>query len=245
MDATSHGDGFTITGSGLIASPGRHADLFVVLAPVDEHTGAFILEAGQPGFVLTQPFQTVGRRGADLWHAELKGCIVHGTHALGATLAPEPAAIAAIHNASRVREAAAAVGLAQAAFETALRYSQQRSAFGVPICQHQAIQLKLADMATAIAVARLLTQRAAAAGSAGDTAASHASMAYLHAAETARMVTFEAMRIHGGYGYTAEFPVERYYRDAAMLLAAETGDEDIRAIARHAVADSQLHAGAP
>jgi alkylation response protein AidB-like acyl-CoA dehydrogenase len=246
VDATNHGDGFTITGSGLIASPGRHADLFVVLASVDEHTGAFLLEAGQPGFVLTEPFQTLGRRGADLWHAELKGCIARGTHALGGTLAPEPGAIAAIHNSSRVREAAAAVGLAQAAFETALRYSQQRSAFGVPICQHQAIQLKLADMATAIAVARLLTQRAAAAGGAGDTAASHAGMAYLHAAETARMVTLEAMRIHGGYGYTAEFPVERYYRDAAMLLAAETGDEDMRrAIARHAVADSQLNAGAP
>jgi alkylation response protein AidB-like acyl-CoA dehydrogenase len=145
-----------------------------------------------------------------------------------------------------VREAAAAVGLAQAAFESALRYSQQRSAFGVPICQHQAIQLKLADMATSIAVARLLTQRAAAEGDAGDTAVVQAGMAYLQAAETACAVTLEAMRIHGGYGYTAEFPVERYYRDAAMLLAADGGNDHLlRAIARHAVAGLHLNAGAP
>jgi len=239
ISAVSHGDGFVITGTGLIASPGCHADFFVVSASVDGRTRAFILEAGQPGFVLTEPFETLGHRGADLWHAELRAAPVPVDRALGAT-------IVAIHNASRVREAAGAVGLAQAAFETALRYSQQRSAFGVPICQHQAIQLKLADMATAIAVSRLLTQRAASTTSAGAAAASHAGMAYLHAAETAGMVTLEAMRIHGGYGYTAEFPVERYYRDAAMLLAAGTGDEEMRrAIALRAVADSGLNVGAP
>jgi len=246
MNALRHGDGFIITGNGLIASPGRRADLFVILAPVDERIRAFILEAGQPGFVLTEPFWTLGRRGADLWHVELKGCVVPARQALGGTASPDPAAVAAIQSASRVREAAAAVGLAQAAFETALRYSQQRSAFGVPICQHQAIQLKLADMATAIAVSRLLTERAAAEGGAGDTGAAHAGMACLHAAETACMVTLEAMRIHGGYGYTTEFPVERYYRDAAMLLAAETGGEEIRrAIARHAIANHRGYDGAP
>jgi len=94
----------------------------------------------------------------------------------------------------------------------------------------------LADMATAIAVSRLLTGRAAAENGGGAMAAAHAAMAHLHAAETAYTVTLEAMRIHGGYGYTAEFPVERYYRDAAALLAGEAGDETLRrAIARHAV----------
>ena len=163
---------------------------------------------------------------------------------LGGTPAPNAAIIAGAQAAARVREAAAAVGLAQAAFETALRYSQQRSAFGVPICQHQAIQLKLADMATAIAVARLLTHRAAAEDGAGEAAPAHAAMAYLHAAETAYMVTLEAMRIHGGYGYSAEFPVERYYRDASALLAGEAGDEALRrGIARHAVANNYLSGG--
>ncbi len=244
ISARRHADGFMITGRA-IASPG-HADLFVVVASVDEQLRAFVLEPGQPGFALTGPFQTLGRRGADLRHVELTGCIVPFGQALGGPLAPAPAALAAVENASRVREAAAAVGLAQAAFESALRYSQQRSAFGVPICQHQAIQLKLADMATSIAVARLLTQRAAAEGDAGDTAVAQAGMAYLQAAETACAVTLEAMRIHGGYGYTAEFPVERYYRDAAMLLAADGGNDTmLRAIARHAVAGLHLNAGAP
>ena len=240
-----HADGFMMTGRAVIAEPG-HADLFVVMASVDDQWRGFVLEAGQPGLALTGAAQTVGRRGADLRHVELKGCLVPLGQALGGPLAPPPAAMAAVENASRVREAAAAVGLAQAAFESALRYSQQRSAFGVPICQHQAIQLKLADMATSIAVARLLTQRAATEDDGGDTAAGRAGMAYLQAAETACTVTLEAMRIHGGYGYTAEFPVERYYRDAAMLLANDGGNDHVlRAVARHAVAGLHLNVGAP
>jgi alkylation response protein AidB-like acyl-CoA dehydrogenase len=236
LNALKHGDGFIVTGNGLIAVPGQHADLLVLLAPVDEHMRAFVLEAGQPGLVLAEPFETVGCRGADRWHVELMGCVVPARQVLGGMTAPDPAAFAAAQAAARVREAAAAVGLAQAAFEAALRYSQQRSAFGVPICQHQAIQLMLADMATATAVSRLLTGRAAAENGGGDVAAAHAAMAHLHAAETAYTVTLKAMRIHGGYGYTAEFPVERYYRDAAALLAGEAGDETLRrAIARHAV----------
>ena len=170
------------------------------------------------------------------WYAELRGCVVPARQVLGGVEAPEPTALAAAQAVARVREAAAAVGLAQAAFEAALRYSQQRSAFGVPICQHQAVQLMLADMATAIAVSRLLVQRAAAEDGAGDAATAHAAMAYLHAAETAYKVTLDSMRIHGGYGYTAEFPVERYYRDAAALLAGEAeGPALRRAVARHAV----------
>ena len=112
-----------------------------------------------------------------------------------------------------------AVGVAQAAFEAGLRYSQQRSAFGQPICQHQAVQLKLADMATRITASRLLTYRAAEQVDAdAASGALTALMARVDAAETARLVTLEAMRIHGGYGYTREFPVERLYRDAAWLL---------------------------
>jgi alkylation response protein AidB-like acyl-CoA dehydrogenase len=244
LNALRHADGFILSGDGIIAGPGRHADLFVLLAPIDEQMLAFVLEPGQPGLVLTGPFETPGRRGADLWHAQLEGCVVLAGQTLGAAAAPGAATIASAQAAARVREAAAAVGLSQAAFEAALRYSQQRSAFGVPICQHQAIQLKLADMATAIAVARLLTHRAAAEDGAGEGAPAHAAMAHLHAAETAYMVTLEAMRIHGGYGYSAEFPVERYYRDAAALLAGEAGDEALRrGIARHAVVNNYLIGG--
>ncbi|MEK7371819.1 MAG: acyl-CoA dehydrogenase family protein, partial [candidate division NC10 bacterium] len=103
--------------------------------------------------------------------------------------------------------------------------SQQRQAFGKPICQHQAIQLKLADMATKVTAARLLTEWAAAKKDSGERADLEAGMAKLFASEICYEVALEAMRIHGGYGYTTEFPVERYYRDAAALLAGETGTE--------------------
>jgi alkylation response protein AidB-like acyl-CoA dehydrogenase len=125
--------------------------------------------------------------------------------------------------------AAIAVGLAQAAFEAALRYSQQRSTFGKPIAYHQAVQLKLADMATSITAARLLTEDAA---GTGDGAA----LAKILASETACAVTLDSMRIHGGYGYTTEFPVERYYRDAAHLPAALGGNERERVTAAQQLA---------
>src|SRR5262250_2992899 len=239
--ATRQGDGFIVSGRELVASPGRHANLFVFLAEAEDGVHALLVEAGHRGLELVEPFPTVGRRGGDLWRVELAQCVISGGQVLGGGRALDAKDLAALDGSSRMRETAAAVGLAQAAFEAALRYSQQRSAFGVPICQHQAIQLKLADMATAIAVSRLLTQRAAAEGG-----AVHAGMAWLHAAETASVVTLESMRIHGGYGYTAEFPVERYYRDAAMLLASGTDGDEIRhVVARHAVETSHLSPGAP
>jgi hypothetical protein len=113
---------------------------------------------------------------------------------------------------------AIAVGLGQAAFEAALRYSQQRSTFGKPICQHQAVQLKLADMATRLTAARLLIGDAARRLGGGEPGAARRARRF--AVDTAVAVTLESMRIHGGYGYTTEFPVERYYRDAAALLTA-------------------------
>jgi alkylation response protein AidB-like acyl-CoA dehydrogenase len=121
------------------------------------------------------------------------------------------------------------VGLAQAAFEAALRYSQQRTTFGKPLCQHQAVQLKLADMATAITAARLLTTRAAESETAGGLDRAAAAMARLQAAPVAVSATLETMRIHGGYGYVREFPVERYYRDATRLLFVPRDDDTLRA----------------
>ena len=239
--ATRQDGGFIVSGRELIASPGRHANLFVLVAEAEDGLHALLVEARQRGLELVEPSPMVGRRGSDLWRVELEQCLVSDGQVLGTGRALDAKDLAALDGSSRMREAAAAVGLAQAAFEAALRYSQQRSAFGVPICQHQAIQLKLADMATAIAVSRLLTQRAAAEGGAVP-----AGIAWLHASETASMVTLESMRIHGGYGYTAEFPVERYYRDAAMLLASGTDGDEIRhAVARHAVETSHLSPGAP
>jgi alkylation response protein AidB-like acyl-CoA dehydrogenase len=130
----------------------------------------------------------------------------------------------------RINIAARGVGLARAALEAALRYSQQRHAFGKPICEHQAIQLKLADMATKVEAASLLTYSAAAKKDRGERCDLEAGMAKLFASETSAEVSLEAMRVFGGYGYVSEFPVERYYRDAPLLLIGEGTNEIQRTI---------------
>jgi alkylation response protein AidB-like acyl-CoA dehydrogenase len=125
----------------------------------------------------------------------------------------------------RVNIAARAVGVAQAAFDAAIRYAQQRTAFGKPIGQHQAIQFMLADMATKIEAGRLLYLRAAELKDSGERADLEAGMAKLYASEMCREVALDAMRVHGGYGYSTEFPVERYYRDAPLMIIGEGTNE--------------------
>ena len=125
----------------------------------------------------------------------------------------------------RINIAARAVGVAQAAFEDAIRYAQERRTFGKPICEHQAIQLKLADMATKIEAARLLTRQAAGMKDRGERVDLQAGMAKLFASETCQEVSLEAMRILGGYGYVKEFAVERYYRDAPLMIIGEGTNE--------------------
>jgi alkylation response protein AidB-like acyl-CoA dehydrogenase len=203
--------GWALNGGGVFVDSGGRADLHVVLAHLpDTRLAAFVVEHGARGFSFDVAPETLGARGLALRLVRLDEVPAQGGSTIGASTL----------GVARVAAATTAVGLAQAAFEAALRYSQQRSAFGVPICQHQAIQLKLADMATRITAGRLLTHRAAERldMDADDIAGSI--MARLDTAETAYAVTIEAMRIHGGYGYTKEFPVERYYRDASRFLTA-------------------------
>jgi alkylation response protein AidB-like acyl-CoA dehydrogenase len=125
----------------------------------------------------------------------------------------------------RVNIAARAVGVGRAAFDAAMQYSHERETFGVPINKHQAIQFKLADMATKLEASRLLVQSAAAKLDAGERADLEAGMAKLFASESAFEIATEAMRIHGGYGYTTELPVERYFRDAPLMIIGEGTNE--------------------
>jgi alkylation response protein AidB-like acyl-CoA dehydrogenase len=125
----------------------------------------------------------------------------------------------------RVNIAARGVGVARAAFEAAVSYAQQRQTFGVPIARHQAVAFKLADMAVRVEAARLLTRSAAEKLDRGERADVEAGMAKLYASEAAFENATEAMRIHGGYGYTSELPVERYYRDAPLLMIGEGTNE--------------------
>ena len=186
------------------------ADLLVIRTA---DGSAAVVAAGAPGLTIEAPEPALGLHGLEPTTVRFTAV------AVGADSVIESWDWASIESFRWLGAAAVAVGVAQAAFEAALRYSQQRTAFGKPICQHQAIQIKLADMASRIAAARLLTRRAAERLAADAADMSGAAMARHEAAETAGMVTLESMRIHGGYGYTTEFPVERYYRDVAALIA--------------------------
>ena len=125
----------------------------------------------------------------------------------------------------RINIAARALGVARAAYDAAMRYAHERETFGVPIVRHQAIQFKLADMATKIEASRLLVESAAKKFEAGERADVEAGMAKLFCSEAAFEVASESMRIHGGYGYTKEFPIERYYRDAPLMIIGEGTNE--------------------
>jgi alkylation response protein AidB-like acyl-CoA dehydrogenase len=226
VGARPAGDGFVLSGRAAFVEGAERADSFLVIAS-DGARGVFLIERDAHRLAVSAPHDTLGGRGLEPCDVLLDGVQVDGAARLGEGSAEVAGAL------WRLRNAAVAVGLGQAAFEAALRYSQQRSAFGQPICQHQAIQLKLADMATRVTASRLLTCRAAARLDADTGDAIGAGMARIDAAEMAAFVTLEAMRIHGGYGYTREFPVERFYRDAAWLLVSPRDlDADRRELAR-------------
>jgi alkylation response protein AidB-like acyl-CoA dehydrogenase len=208
-----------------------HATLLLVGATADGAPSSFLVPRDTPGLALEPSGPTLAMRGLDLGDVRFDDVRVNADALVevdgGGDRRDGP--MDAAGALARLGAAAMAIGVAQAAFEAALRYSQQRSTFGKPICQHQAVQLKLADMATAITAARLLAYDGARQfdGGGDDTGIR---LAKLFASEVAADATLEAMRIHGGYGYTTEFPVERYYRDAARLVVCLGGNDDERQI---------------
>jgi alkylation response protein AidB-like acyl-CoA dehydrogenase len=230
-------DHYTVNGSKLFITNGRHGDTFALVAKTDPSAkpayrgiSCFIIEKGAPGFSVGRDLRKLGHRGVDTCELHFEDFRVPAANLVGGTEGRGFGQVMSALETGRIAIAATGVGLAQAAFEAALRYSQQRSAFGKPICRHQAIQLKLADMATKVAAARLLTEWAATRKDAGERADLEAGMAKLYASEVGYEVALEAMRIHGGYGYTTEFPVERYYRDAPLQMIGEGTNEIQRLI---------------
>jgi butyryl-CoA dehydrogenase len=210
--------------------------LLVVTDPDAEprHRGltAFVLEkepgASQlPGLTIGPPLKKLGYHGVESVEMSFDGfrapagAVIGGDEGIGNGFRYFMGGI----ELGRVNIAARAVGIATRGFEEAIRYAQEREAFGKPIAQHQAIQLKLAQMATKIEAARLLLMQAAEKKDAGERADLEAGMAKWFATETAQEVSLEAMRIHGGYGYSQEFVVERLYRDAPLLMLGEGSNE--------------------
>jgi alkylation response protein AidB-like acyl-CoA dehydrogenase len=211
-------DGWVLAGRTGLVDNAERAGVFLVIAEDAGGPVLAVVERDASRLAVEPSPPTVGARGIGAGNLSFSDVRL----AAGAVLAPEAAARA--RAVARLGLAATGVGLAQAAFEAALRYSRERTAFGQAICQHQAVQLKLADMATAITTARLLTTHAAERlEQSGDDLT--VAMARIAATEAASRIALEAMRIHGGYGYTTEFPAERYYRDAPRLVLALGGNE--------------------
>ena len=232
MTARRDGEDYVLNGSKLWVTNGVHGGIFAVLARTDpaaqpRHRGMsiFLVEKGMPGLSASRTFEKLGYKGVETAELVFEDVRVPSARLLGGKEGEGFKHAMSGLEVGRINVAARAVGVARAAFEDAIRYAQQRQTFGKPIAQHQAIQLKLADMATKIEAARLLLQQAAHKKDLGERSDLEAGMAKLFATEMCQEVTLEAMRIHGGYGYTKEFDVERYYRDAPFMLVAEGTSE--------------------
>ncbi|NOU68585.1 acyl-CoA dehydrogenase [Paenibacillus sp. LMG 31461] len=232
--ALRDGDNYVLQGAKFFVTNAGDADVYVVFAStgndaMSRESSAFIIEKGTPGFLLGKKERKLGLRGSPSMSIELVDCRIPIANRLGEEGDGLRIALQTLESA-RSGIAALAVGLAQAALDVSVSYAKTRKQFGKPIAQQQAIAFKLANMATQIEAAKLLTYQAAWRESQGAVGGAYSN---LFAGDTAMAVTIEAVQIHGGYGYTKAFPVERYMRDAKMLQMIEaTMDEERRAIAR-------------
>ncbi len=247
--AKRDGDDYVVDGTKTWISNARRAQVIAVLCKTDPaadppHHGISLLLAGHgPGLDVSRDLPKIGYKGVESCEVSFDGYRTPASSLLGDTEGRGFAQMMAGLEVGRIQVAARALGVARAAFEDSLRYAQQREAFGKPIWQHQSIGNYLADMATKLTAARQLVLFAAGRIDAGYRADMEAGMAKLFASESAMEITLDAMRIHGGYGYSTEFDVERYYRDAPLMIVGEGTNEIQRGvIARQLVARGGLPA---
>jgi butyryl-CoA dehydrogenase len=225
--------GWVLNGAKNWITNGPHADYILVFCVTDRsgpklrHT-AFLVEKGTPGFSLNPRDHKLGIHAAHSCTVFFENCHVPDSAIVGNVGEGFKVAMATLDG-GRIGIACQAIGIARAALETSLAYAKERKSFGVPIAEHQAIQFMLADMATEIDAARLLTWRAACMKDEGARHSTESSCAKLFASEMATRVAHRAIQIHGGYGYSTEFPVERHYRDARITEIYE-GTSEIQRI---------------
>lgn len=246
--AKRDGDDYLISGQKMWVTNGQRAGIYLVLTKTDmditpAHKGitAFLVDSGTEGFSVGRKLEKLGYKGVETTELSFENARVPASNILGGDEGSGFQHVMSALEVGRINVAARGVGVSQAAFEDAIRYAQQRTAFGKPIAQHQAQQLRLAEMATKIRAARLLTFDAARKKDAGLRTDLEAGMAKLYATEVAQEVVLDAMRIHGGVGYSSELPLERYYRDAPVMVIAE-GTSDIQklVIARNLLREYQI-----
>jgi alkylation response protein AidB-like acyl-CoA dehydrogenase len=234
--AVRHGDNYVLKGSKMFITNARHGTMLAVAAKTDPKAkpayagiSLFAVEKDEHGPTVSRNIKKLGYKGVDTCEVLFEELAVPAGNLIGGQEGQGFKQVMSALEVGRINVAARAVGVAQAAFENAIRYAQQRTTFGKPICEHQAVQLMLADMGTRVEASRLMVQSAAQKKDAGERCDVEAGMAKLFASEACVKVTLDAMRVLGGYGYTAEFPVERFYRDAPLMIIGE-GTSEIQAL---------------
>lgn len=239
IKTTAHrdGDDYVVRGTKTWITNARHANPLPVLVKTDASTtpahcgmSVLLLEQGMPGLVVSKDLGKLGYKGPETCEVNLNDVRVPTENLLGGIEGRGLQQVLAALELGRINVAARAVGVAQAALDQALRYAQQRRAFGQPISNFQAIRMKLADMATEVQAARLLTWWAATRLQAGTRADVETGMAKLFASEVAMKAVTENMRVHGAYGYSTEFEAERLYRDAPLMAIGEGTSDVLRMV---------------
>ncbi len=239
--AIRDGDHYIVNASKVLVTNGGVADTCLIFVKTDNSGGrkglsVIIVERGTPGFEVGDLEDLLGNRANPVSSIRLYDCRVPVENLLGGEGQGMKIGLAALE-AGRIGIGAQALGIAQAAMEEGIRYSKQRRQFGVPISQHQAVQMMIADMATQVDAARLLIYRAAELRDSGRAFSRESAMAKLFASETASKVADMAIQIHGGYGYVKSYPVERFYRDARVTRIYEGTTEIHRVVIARSVLD--------
>lgn len=227
--ALRDGDHYVLNGVKQFITSGKHGDVAIVMAVTDKAAGkkgisAFIVPTATPGYEVARLEDKMGQHASDTAQIRFENCRVPAANRLGDEGQGLKIALSGLEG-GRIGIASQAIGMARAAFEAALAYSRDRQTFGQPIFEHQAVQFKLADMATQIEAARQLVHHAASLKDAGRPCLKEAAMAKLFASEMAERVCSDAIQVHGGYGYVSDFPVERIYRDVRVCQIYEGTSE--------------------
>ena len=227
--AVRDGNDYVLNGVKQFITSGKNGDVAIVMAVTDKAAGkkgisAFVVPTSTPGYVVARVEDKLGQHASDTAQIVFENCRVPAANRLGDEGQGLKIALSGLEG-GRIGIASQAVGMARAAFEAALAYSKDRTSFGQPIFQHQAVQFKLADMATQVEVARQMIHYAAALKDAGRPCLKEAAMAKLFASEMAERVCSDAIQVFGGYGYVSDFPVERIYRDVRVCQIYEGTSE--------------------
>lgn len=231
--AVRDGDHYVLNGVKQFITSGQNADVAIVLAVTDKAAGkrgisAFLVPTATPGYVVARIEDKLGQHSSDTAQIVFEDCRVPAANLLGDEGAGYKMALSGLEG-GRIGIASQSIGMARAAFEAALAYAKERESFGQPLFAHQAVQFRLAEMATKIEVARQMVWHAAALRDAGRPCLKEAAMAKLYASEMAEAVCSAAIQVFGGYGYVSDFPVERIYRDVRVCQIYE-GTSDIQKI---------------